>query len=112
MEITFKASMGSPFQDKCEVRAAAFELFGNLCKFGNGPSAGPFLEQIYTNLTAILLHLNDREQLVIKVSGDMKELRILSNIYHRLRLTASLFTLIEELLWRCCGLLTHIDQLL
>ena len=49
------------------MRSSAFELFGNLSKFGNGPSAAPFLEQINSNLTAILLHLNDRENDVVTV---------------------------------------------
>ena len=54
-------------QDKAAVRAAAFTLFGNLSRFGDGPSKTPFLEQIHTNLVSLLLHLNDPEDEVRKV---------------------------------------------
>lgn len=33
-------------KDKAKVRAAAIELFGNLSRFGDGPSKAPFLEQV------------------------------------------------------------------
>lgn len=33
-------------KDKQEVRAAAILLFGNLSRFGDGPSREPFLEQV------------------------------------------------------------------
>jgi hypothetical protein len=33
-------------KDKPKVRAAAIELFGNLSRFGDGPSREPFLEQV------------------------------------------------------------------
>ncbi|CAN0069578.1 unnamed protein product [Lampetra fluviatilis] len=46
-------------KEKETVRAAAFVLFGNLSKFGDGESRGQFLEQVHTNLVSILLHLND-----------------------------------------------------
>lgn len=55
------------FQNQDSVRAAAFRLFGNLSKFSNGPSAAPFQEQINNNLTALLLHLNDRHEDVVSV---------------------------------------------
>ena len=55
-------------QDKAGVRAAAFTLFGNLSRFGDGPSKSPFLEQIHTNLVSLLLHLNDPEHEVRKVN--------------------------------------------
>lgn len=53
-------------KEKPAVRAAAFELFGNLSRFGDGPSKEPFLEQIHTNFVSILLHLNDEEDEVKK----------------------------------------------
>ncbi|XP_013392835.1 maestro heat-like repeat-containing protein family member 1 isoform X1 [Lingula anatina] len=53
-------------KDKEAVRAAAFTLFGNLSKFGDGPSRAPFLEQIHTNFVSLLLHLNDPEEQVQK----------------------------------------------
>ena len=54
-------------QDKADVRAAAFTLFGNLSRFGDGPSKTPFLEQIHTNFISLLLHLNDPDREVRKV---------------------------------------------
>ena len=49
------------------MRAAAFTLFGNLSRFGDGPSRDPFLEQIHTNFVSLLLHLNDEDDDVKKV---------------------------------------------
>lgn len=56
------------FQEKPAVRAQAIILFGNLSRFGDGPSKAPFLEQIHSNLVSLLLHLNDPEIEVKKVS--------------------------------------------
>lgn len=53
------------------VRAAAFTLFGSLSRFGNGPSEGPFLEQIETNFVSLLVHLNETEPTVVVVSGQL-----------------------------------------
>jgi hypothetical protein len=50
------------------VRAAAINLFGTLSQFGNGPSEGPFLEQIQTNFVSLLLHLNEGDPTVIMAS--------------------------------------------
>lgn len=47
------------------VRAAAFTLFGSLSRFGNGPSEGPFLEQIQTNFVSLLVHLNEGDPVVV-----------------------------------------------
>ena len=49
------------------MRAASFQLFGDLARFGDGPSHDPFLEQVHSNLVSILLHLNDEERSVRKV---------------------------------------------
>ena len=46
-------------KDKPAVRAAAIKLFGNLSRFGDGPSRDPFAEQIHANMVSLLLHLND-----------------------------------------------------
>ena len=46
-------------KDVSAVRAAAISLFGNLSRFGDGPSTEPFLEQIHSNMVGILLHLNE-----------------------------------------------------
>lgn len=54
------------FQENASVRAAAIHLFGNLSRFGHGPSENSFLEQIHTNFVSILLHLNE-ETIVTKV---------------------------------------------
>lgn len=56
------------FQEKPAVRAQAIILFGNLSRFGDGPSKAPFLEQIHSNFVSLLLHLNDPEIEVKKVS--------------------------------------------
>ncbi|XP_046558810.1 LOW QUALITY PROTEIN: maestro heat-like repeat-containing protein family member 1 [Haliotis rubra] len=48
-------------KEKPAVRAQAFILFGNLSRFGDGPSRAPFLEQIHSNFISLLLHLNDPE---------------------------------------------------
>ncbi|XP_033117617.1 maestro heat-like repeat-containing protein family member 1 isoform X2 [Anneissia japonica] len=48
-------------KERASVRAAAFQLFGSLSHFGDGPSKAPFLEQIHTNFVSVLLHLNDED---------------------------------------------------
>ncbi|XP_019641769.1 PREDICTED: maestro heat-like repeat-containing protein family member 1 isoform X1 [Branchiostoma belcheri] len=53
-------------KEKSSVRAEAFKLFGNLSRFGDGPSKAPFLEQIHTNFISLLLHLNDEDDEVKK----------------------------------------------
>ncbi|XP_061166579.1 maestro heat-like repeat-containing protein family member 1 isoform X3 [Saccostrea echinata] len=53
-------------KEKPAVRAQAIILFGNLSRFGDGPSKAPFLEQIHSNLVSLLLHLNDPETEVKK----------------------------------------------
>lgn len=55
------------FQPTPAVRAAAFTLFGSLSRFGNGPSEGPFLEQIQTNFVSLLVHLNEADPSVVEV---------------------------------------------
>lgn len=54
-------------KENASVRAAAIHLFGNLSRFGHGPSENSFLEQIHTNFVSILLHLNE-ETIVTKAS--------------------------------------------
>ena len=54
-------------QDRENVRNAAFTLFGNLARFGDGQSRDTFLEQIHSNLVSLLLHLNDPDSDVRKV---------------------------------------------
>ncbi|XP_047135268.1 maestro heat-like repeat-containing protein family member 1 isoform X1 [Hydra vulgaris] len=44
------------------VRAAAISLFGNLARFGKGPSESAFLEQIHTNFISLLLHLHEEDE--------------------------------------------------
>ena len=48
-------------KDKAPVRAAAIRLFGDLSKFGDGPSKAPFLEQVHANMVSLLLHLNEAD---------------------------------------------------
>lgn len=57
-----------PIQPTPTVRAAAFTLFGTLSRFGSGPSEGPFFEQIQTNFVSLLLHLNEKDLVVVVVS--------------------------------------------
>ena len=44
------------------MRAASISLFGDLSRFGMGPSEMPFLEQIHTNFISILLHLDEEPE--------------------------------------------------
>eukprot|EP00118_Oscarella_pearsei_P020077 m.216363 g.216363 ORF g.216363 m.216363 type:complete len:533 (+) comp39860_c0_seq19:3469-5067(+) len=53
-------------KDKGSVRAAAFTLFGNLRRFGDGPSKAPFMEQIHNNFITLLLHMNEDDKDVVK----------------------------------------------
>ncbi|XP_051871929.1 maestro heat-like repeat-containing protein family member 1 isoform X2 [Pristis pectinata] len=57
-----------PFFEKDEdrVRAAAFTVFGNLSRFGDGESKADFLEQVHSSLVSLLLHLNDSSEEVVK----------------------------------------------
>ncbi|XP_067850867.1 maestro heat-like repeat-containing protein family member 1 [Heptranchias perlo] len=52
-------------QDK--VRAAAFNILGKLIKFGRMQQNPVFMEHIYSTLTSLLLHLNDKSSEVRKV---------------------------------------------
>ncbi|XP_067825066.1 maestro heat-like repeat-containing protein family member 1 [Heptranchias perlo] len=53
-------------KDKDTVRAAAFTVFGNLSRFGEGQSKADFVEQIHSSLVSLLLHLNDGSEEVVK----------------------------------------------
>ncbi|XP_048473537.1 maestro heat-like repeat-containing protein family member 1 [Rhincodon typus] len=53
-------------KDKDAVRAAAFTVFGNLSRFGDGQSKADFVEQIHSSLVSLLLHLNDSSEEVVK----------------------------------------------
>ncbi|XP_069113199.1 maestro heat-like repeat-containing protein family member 1 isoform X7 [Argopecten irradians] len=62
-------------KDKEGVRAQSYILFGNLSRFGDGPSKAPFLEQIHSNLVSLLLHLNDPKKEVVKAcKGALRQL--------------------------------------
>ncbi|XP_041061728.1 maestro heat-like repeat-containing protein family member 1 [Carcharodon carcharias] len=54
-------------QDK--VRAGAFTVLGKLLRFGRMQQNPAYMEHIYSALTSLLLHLNDRSEEVRKVSG-------------------------------------------
>lgn len=47
------------------MRTVAFTLYGNLARFGRSES---FVEQVHSNLATMLLHLNDTDTDVQKVS--------------------------------------------
>ena len=64
----------SLFKELPSVRAAAFNLFGSLARFSDGPSRGPFLEQIQTNFIMLLLHLNEEDPTVVMVGGTIVKL--------------------------------------
>lgn len=53
-------------KEKPLVRAASVTLFGDLSRFGSGPSKEQFIEQVHSNLVPLLLHLNDEDKHVIK----------------------------------------------
>jgi len=42
-----------------EIRAASFNLFGSLFRFGSGSAKDAFYEQLHNNLPSVILHLND-----------------------------------------------------
>jgi hypothetical protein len=73
------------------VRAQTFYLFGNLSRFGDGPSKAPFLEQIHSNMVSLLLHLNDPEKDVKKVTLYLYSTNLLSQF---LKQSSSLILLI------------------
>lgn len=56
------------FKEKAEIRASAFTLYGVLARFGKGSMECAFKEQLHNNLITLLLHLNDEDKEVIKVS--------------------------------------------
>eukprot|EP01133_Synstelium_polycarpum_P020470 gene20470-24563_t len=47
-----------------EIRAAAFQLFGSLWRFGSGLASDPFYEQIHNNMPTLIMHVNDESPLV------------------------------------------------
>eukprot|EP00049_Salpingoeca_infusionum_P022643 m.7920 g.7920 ORF g.7920 m.7920 type:complete len:1638 (-) comp5302_c0_seq1:139-5052(-) len=51
-------------KQKPEVRAASMELFGNLSRFGDGPSRQPFLEQVHANIISFILHSKEADESV------------------------------------------------
>eukprot|EP01113_Clastostelium_recurvatum_P024391 TRINITY_DN2913_c0_g1_i2.p1 TRINITY_DN2913_c0_g1~~TRINITY_DN2913_c0_g1_i2.p1 ORF type:complete len:827 (-),score=264.21 TRINITY_DN2913_c0_g1_i2:42-2447(-) len=46
-------------KDNNEIRAAAFTLFGTLGRFGQRSAADAFYDQIHSNLTSIVMHVQD-----------------------------------------------------
>ncbi|CAF0812872.1 unnamed protein product [Brachionus calyciflorus] len=53
-------------KDKADIRASSYILFGELARFGQGPSKDPYLEQIHSNFVSFILHLNEQEEKVKK----------------------------------------------
>jgi hypothetical protein len=41
-------------------------LFGELARFGLGPSKEPYMEQIHSNFVSFILHLNEEDESVRK----------------------------------------------
>uniref|UniRef100_A0A4W3II84 Maestro heat-like repeat family member 1 n=1 Tax=Callorhinchus milii TaxID=7868 RepID=A0A4W3II84_CALMI len=52
--------------DNEKVRAAAYTVFGNLARFGDGHAKASFLEQIHLSLVSLLVHLNESGDEVVK----------------------------------------------
>lgn len=48
-------------KDKAHIRASSYNLFGELARFGKGPSRDPFMEQVHSNFVGIVLHLNEAD---------------------------------------------------
>ena len=61
-------------KEKDSVRASAISLFGNLARFGTGPSEPSFIEQIHTNFVSILLHLNEEGEVAKKCKSTLRQL--------------------------------------
>lgn len=53
-------------KDKPDIRASSYILFGELARFGQGPSKEPYLEQIHSNFVSFILHLNEQNDKVKK----------------------------------------------
>jgi hypothetical protein len=53
-------------KDKPKIRTSAYMLFGELARFGQGPSKDPYLEQIHSNFVNFVLHLNEQDEEVRK----------------------------------------------
>ncbi|XP_032895099.1 maestro heat-like repeat-containing protein family member 1 [Amblyraja radiata] len=53
-------------KDEDRVRSAAFTVFGNLSRVGDGESKADFLEQVHSSMVSLLLHLNDTSHQVVK----------------------------------------------
>ena len=51
-------------KDKASIRASSYMLFGELARFGKGPSREPYMEQIHSNFVSFLLHLNESDESV------------------------------------------------
>jgi len=69
-----------------EIRAAAFELFGGLNKFGRDVAQDIFREQVHDSLVSFLLHANDDSHLVR--SACKRSLRKLADILQSEEVTA------------------------
>ena len=48
-------------KDKAPIRASSYNLFGELARFGKGPSRDPFMEQVHSNFVGFVLHLNESD---------------------------------------------------
>jgi maestro heat-like repeat-containing protein family member 1 len=53
-------------KEKSNIRSSAYNLFGKLTRFGQGPSKEPFIEQIHSNFVTLVLHLNESDAEVKK----------------------------------------------
>jgi len=67
-------------KDKPAIRTSAYRLFGELARFGEGPSREPYMEQIHSNFVSFILHLSEEFEdvrmscrLVLKKVGPLVE---------------------------------------
>ncbi len=75
-------------KDKSSIRTSAYRLFGELARFGEGPSREPYMEQIHSNFVSFILHLNEEFddvrmscRLVLKKVGPLIESAALNDLF-------------------------------
>lgn len=75
-------------KDKPTIRASSYNLFGELARFGQGPSKDPYLEQIHSNFVSFILHLNEQNdevkrscKNVLKHVGPLMESNLVNELF-------------------------------
>ena len=77
-------------KEKSTIRTSAYTLFGELARFGSGPSKDPYMEQIHSNFVSFILHLNEEDEmvkksckLVLKKSGQLIQSELINELFQR-----------------------------